>query len=243
MTNRRKGFAKALFVLLGCACAGEHLPNTLSAAETEAGWQLLFDGASSAGWRGYNMEEFPAEAWEVRDGNLVTLAQDGGGGGVDLVTEERFDNFELSLEFRLTSVGNSGILYRVMEQEGEPIWANAPEYQVLDDSAHIAMDNFDPRTHSTGDNYDLHAAPEHPANPIGEWNRARIIVNGNHVEHWLNGVMTVEYEIESPEWEVLVAESKFADYPNYGRTTHGHVGLQGYGRLVWYRNIKLRVID
>ncbi len=242
MTNRGRGVAPALVVLLGWACAAEQLPNTLSTAEEEAGWQLLFDGTSTDGWRGYNMEGFPTEAWEVRDGELVTLAQEGGDGGVDIVTEERFENFELSIEFKLTPVGNSGILYRVMEQEGEPIWANAPEYQVLDDSAHIAMDNFDPSTHSTGDNYDLHASPEHPSNAIGEWNHARVIVNGNHVEHWLNGVMTVEYEIESPEWEVLVSESKFADYPNYGRTKQGRIGLQGYGRLVFYRNIKIRRI-
>jgi hypothetical protein len=240
--NRRKGVASALVGLLGWACAGAQQPNTLSAAETEAGWQLLFDGATAEGWRGYNMESFPTEAWEVRDGNLVTLAREGGGGGVDIVTQERFDNFELSLEFKLTPAGNSGILYRVVEREGESIWANAPEYQVLDDSAHIAMDNFDPRTHSTGDNYDLHAAAAHPANPIGEWNHARIIVNGTHAEHWLNGVMTVEYEIESQEWEALVAESKFADHPGYGRAKQGHIGLQGYGRLVWYRNIKIRRI-
>ncbi len=218
-------------------------PNTLSDTEMEAGWQLLFDGESADGWRGYNRDGFPDEAWEVREGNLVTLSREDGGSEVDLITEEQFENFELSIEFKLTTVGNSGILYRVVEREGEAIWYNAPEYQVLDDSAHLAMDNFDPSTHSTGDNYDLHASPEHHSNAIGEWNHARIIVNGNHVEHWLNGVMTVEYDIESPEWEALVAESKFAEYPYYGRTKRGHIGLQGYGRLVFYRNIKIRRIS
>jgi hypothetical protein len=232
--------ASAFVLLLACACSSEQPPNTLSAAEEAAGWQLLFDGTSTEGWRGYNMTEFPARAWEVRDGQLITLAQEDGASSVDLVTEERFENFELSLEFKLTPAGNSGILYRVVEREGEPIWANAPEYQVLDDSAHMATDSFDPGTHLTGDNYDLHAAAVHPANPIGEWNHARIIVDGSQVEHWLNGVKMVEYEIESPDWEALVARSKFAGYPLYGRTKQGRIGLQGYGRLVTYRNIKIR---
>ncbi|MCH7775341.1 MAG: DUF1080 domain-containing protein, partial [Gemmatimonadetes bacterium] len=233
----------ALLVISGCAVQTAERPiNTLSAAEVEQGWQLLFDGESTDGWRGYNRDGFPNDAWEVRDGNLVTLAQEDGGSGVDLVTEEQFENFELSIEFKLTAVGNSGILYRVVEREGEAIWYNAPEYQVLDDSAHLAMGTMDMHKHLTGDNYDIHASSVRASNPIGEWNHARIIVNGQHVEHWLNGVMTVEYEIESPEWEALVSESKFADYPNYGRTKQGRIGLQGYGRLVFYRNIKIRRI-
>ena len=132
----------------------------------------------------------------MRDGNLVTLSREDGGSGVDLITEEQFENFELSIEFKLTAVGNSGILYRVVEREGEAIWYNAPEYQVLDDSAHIAMGTMDMHKHLTGDNYDIQASSVRASNPIGEWNHARIIVNGQHVEHWLNGVMTVEYEIE-----------------------------------------------
>ena len=232
-----------LFVISGCAGAAVQQPiNTLSAAEVEAGWQLLFDGESTDGWRGYDRVGFPNEAWEVRDGNLVTLAQEDGGSGVDLITEEQFENFELSIEFKLTAVGNSGILYRVVEREGEAIWYNAPEYQVLDDSAHLAMGTMDMHKHLTGDNYDIHASSVRASNPIGEWNHATIIVDNGHVEHWLNGVMTVEYEIESPEWEALVSESKFADYPNYGRTRRGRIGLQGYGRLVSYRNIKIRRI-
>ena len=232
-----------LLVITGCGGEiVEHPINTLSASEVEAGWQLLFDGESTDGWRGYDRVGFPNEAWEVRDGNLVTLIREDGGSGVDLITEEQFENFELSIEFKLTVVGNSGILYRVVEREGEAIWYNAPEYQVLDDSAHLAMGTLDMYKHLTGDNYDLHGSSVQASNPIGEWNHATIIVDNGHVEHWLNGVMTVEYEIESPEWEALVSESKFADYPNYGRTKQGHIGLQGYGRLVFYRNIKIRRI-
>ena len=224
-----RGWLALLTFVTAYACArGEPAPNRLSAVEVEAGWQLLFDGESTDGWRGYNRDGFPNEAWEVRDGNLVTLAQEDGGSGVDLVTEERFESFELSIEFKLTPVGNSGVLYRVVEREGEPIWYNAPEFQVLDDPAHLAMGTMDMHKHLTGDNYDIHPSSVRASKPIGEWNHARIIVNDGHVEHWLNGAKTVEYEIESPEWETLVAESKFADYPHYGRTKRGYIGLQGY---------------
>ncbi len=228
---------------VGCAAGGEAgVHNTLTAVEAEAGWRLLFDGETTAGWRGYNQDAFPSERWEVRDGTLAIVPSDPvGRGGGDIVTEERFDNFELTIDFRLTPVGNSGIFYRVLERDGEPVWYNGPEFQVLDDSAYIAdLGADDMHTRLTGDNYDLHASAVRVANPIGEWNRARIIVDNGHVEHWLNGQQTVAYEIESPEWERLVEESKFAEYPRYGRTVPGHIGLQDYGYLVEYRDIKIR---
>jgi len=219
--------------------------NTLTAEEQAAGWRLLFDGQTTNGWRRYNGEGFPEVGWEVADGNLIVLASDGEeeGNGGDIITEEQFDNFELSIEFQLSPVANSGILYRAVEIEGEPIWHGAPEYQVLDDTAYIEMDEMDMHTHLTGDNYDLHASIETATNPLGEWNIARIIVNGAHVEHWLNGVLTVEYELWTPEWEELVRASKFADYPEYGRATRGHIGLQDHGHTLRYRNIKLRPIE
>ena len=220
-------------------------PNTLTAAEQAAGWRLLFDGETTNGWRGYNNESFPEVGWEVADGNLIVLASDGEeeGNGGDIITEATFDNFELSLEFLLSPVANSGILYRVVESEGEPIWHNAPEYQVLDDTAYIEMGTMDMFKHLTGDNYDLHASVVTASKPIGEWNHARIVVNGAHVEHWLNGMQTVAYELWTPEWEELVRGSKFADYPGYGRATRGHIGLQDHGHTLRYRNIKIRPIE
>ena len=218
--------------------------NTLSSAEVDAGWQLLFDGESRDGWRGYNREDLPAHGWEVRDGNLVVLervgdAEDWGG---DIVTEQVFDNFELSLEFNVSPAANSGIFYRAIEVPGQPMWHSAPEYQVLDDSAHIEMDAMDMHTHLSGDNYDLHASSGSVVKPAGEWNHVRIIVNRGHVEHWLNGVKTVEYEFWSPDLEQRVGASKFVDYPEYGRATMGQIGLQDHGNEVWYRNIKIRPI-
>ena len=233
---------------LANACGGQDASeaedplNTLTAAEEAAGWRLLFDGETTDGWRGYNKDSFPTAGWEVRDGNLFTIPavgeepEDRG----DIITVETFENFELSLEFKVFPGANSGILYRVVEREGEPMWYNAPEYQVLDDSAHLRMGTMDMHKHLTGDNYDLHASLVHASNPVGEWNHARIIVDSGRVEHWLNGHKTVEYEFASPAWEALYDGSKFAEYPNYGRTAMGHIGLQDYGDLVAYRNIKIK---
>ena len=219
-------------------------PNVLTQAELSAGWQLLFDGESTNGWRGYNRDSFPTRGWRVENGELLVehSGEEEAGFGGDIVTEASFEDFELKLDFLLTDTANSGILYRVIEQEGSAIWHNAPEYQLLDDSTYIAMGSMDMKTHLTGDNYDLHSAASRPTNPIGEWNTARIIVDGQHVEHWLNGVKTVEYEIGSPEWEALVAKSKFSEYPAYGRTARGPIGLQDHGHLVKFRNIKIRPI-
>jgi hypothetical protein len=216
--------------------------NTLTPQEVAEGWQLLFDGQTTRGWRGYNKDAFPEVGWGVEDGDLVVMASDGSeeGLGGDIVTEAEFSDFELVFDFLITPVGNSGVFFRVQEHPDRTLWQVAPEYQVLDDSAYIGLEGFDPPTHLTGDNYDLHAATIRAMNPIGEWNRGRIVVDGNHVEHWLNGKKTVEYELYSPEWEALVAKSKFAPYPEYARAVTGRIGLQDHGHELRYRNIKIR---
>ncbi len=216
--------------------------NVLSEEEVAAGWQLLFDGVSTAGWRGYNKEAFPEAGWGVGDGNLIVMASDGSeeGMGGDIVSDAVFSDFELTFEFLLTPVGNSGVFYRVVEDPAEALWTMAPEYQVLDDTAYIDMGTMDMNTHLTGDNYDLQSSVVTASNPIGEWNQARILVDGTHVEHWLNGQMTVEYEYFSPEWEALVAKSKFGPYPNYGRALEGRIAIQDHGHEIRYRNIKIR---
>ena len=220
--------------------APEH--NTLSIEELADGWQLLFDGVSTDGWRGYNKESFPEAGWGVADGNLIVMASDGSeeGMGGDIVSEEVFSDFELTFEFLLTPEGNSGVFYRVVEDPDEALWTVAPEYQVLDDTAYINMGTMDMNTHLTGDNYDLQASVVTASNPLGEWNQGRILVDGTHVEHWLNGQKTVEYEYFSPEWEALVAKSKFAPYPNYGRALEGRIAIQDHGHEIRYRNIKIR---
>lgn len=226
--------------------AGAGAPNTLSPAEIEAGWELLFDGETTAGWRGYNREAFPDTGWAVIDGALVvgaTATDPDVAMGGDIVTNESFGDFDLRFEFKLSEVANSGVFYRVLERDGAAIWYNAPEYQVLHDSAYIDMGTMDMNTHLTGDNYDLHASGPKTLHGPGEWNSGRIrIVNGS-VEHWLNGEKTVEYELGSPGWEELVAASKFAPYPEYGRAASGPIGLQDHGRNVWYRNLKVRRLE
>ena len=241
-------------LVFGCRGAEENPPpessaevpgstlNTLTPEEEAAGWQLLFDGISTAGWRGYNRETFPEEGWGVADGNLIVMASDGSeeGLGGDIVTEAEFSNVELTFEFLVTPVGTSGVFFRVVEDPERTLWQVAPEYQVLDDSAYIAMGTMDMNRHLTGDNYDLHASDVRAANPVGTWNRGRIVVDGTHVEHWLNGQKTVEYELFSPEWEARVAESKFAPFPEYARAMTGRIGLQDHGHELRYRNIKIR---
>lgn len=216
----------------GASPPDDGAPNTLTEAERAGGWRLLFDGESLEGWRGYNRPDRPA-GWEAVDG---TLARTGPGG--DIITEEPFEDFELAVEWRLEPGGNSGIFYRAAEGE-EWIYHSAPEYQVLDDDGH--PDGQSPLT-SAGSNYGLHPAPRGVVRPVGEWNEARIVVEGDRVEHWLNGTRVVEYELGSPDWEERVADSKFSQWPAYGQADRGHIGLQDHGDPVWYRNIKIRVI-
>ena len=222
--------------------AAEPAKNTLTPTEEDSGWILLFDGSSTDGWRGYNQESFPEEGWAVMDGDLVVFASDGSEAGLggDIVTEQVFGDFELVFDFNVSPVGNSGIFYRVEEHPDLELWMVAPEFQVLDDTAYIEMGTMDMHKHLTGDNYDLHASAVTASNPIGEWNQARILVNGEHVEHWLNGQLTVEYELWSPEWNELVAASKFAPYPQYGAAREGRIGIQDHGHEIRYRNIKIR---
>jgi cytochrome c len=204
--------------------------NILTDAERQAGWKLLFDGKTPAGWHGWKKSEFPA-GWEVIDGCLVRT-----GRGGDIVTDEEFENFELALEWRISPAGNSGIFFRA-DESLRWAWETAPEMQVLDNAEHA--DGRSPLT-SAGSNYALHAPTRDVTRPVGLFNEVRILVNGAHVEHWLNGEKIVEYELGSPQWQELVAASKFKDMPKYGRTAKGRIVLQDHGDKVWYRNIKIR---
>lgn len=214
--------------------------NTLTPEEEAAGWVLLFDGVSTDGWRGYGRSDFPSGGWAVEDGELVSLSSTGDMDGGDLITEEEFTDFELVFDFKIESESNSGVFYRVREVDGKALWQVAPEYQVLDDTAYIDMGTMDMTTHLTGDNYDLHEASVRPTNPVGSWNTGRIVVDGDHVEHWLNGEMTVAYDLYSDDWEERVANSKFAAEEHYARALSGAIGLQDHGTRIWYRNIKIR---
>lgn len=216
-------------------------PNTLTAEEQAAGWRLLFDGTTLSGWRGYGRQDLP-ETWAVMDGAITHPTEGGDMDGGDILTVEEFTDFELVFDFKVGPSGNSGVFYRVREAEGKGLWQVAPEYQVLDDPAYPASDDWAPETHRTGENYDLQAADQRVVHPAGEWNTGRILVQGHHVEHWLNGAMTTTYDLYSPEWEALVAKSKFAEEEFYARAPSGSIGLQDHGTPVWYRNVKIRPI-
>ena len=209
-------------------------PNTLSAAEKSAGWRLLFDGATTAGWHLYGGGR--VLGWEIADGALVALAQDD---GHDIVTDDEFENVELVLDWKLSPRANSGVFFNVVEQGYKVIYATGPEYQIIDD------DGWPSRLEEwqhTGANYAMHPPLARAAKPVGEWNHTRILVNRGHVEHWLNGAKTADYVMWTPEWEKLVAAGKWKDYPGYGRARKGRIGLQDHGNKVWFRNIKVRVI-
>ena len=204
--------------------------NFLTAEEKAAGWKLLFDGKTTAGWRGYRKDIMP-DGWKVKDGCIVRV-----GSGGDIICEDEFDNFELELEWRICPAGNSGIFYRVNEELDWPFFSG-PEMQVLDNAEHA--DGRNSKT-SAGSNYALYAPKRDVTVPIGLFNKARIVCDGPHVEHWLNGEKVVEYELWSDEWKALVAGSKFSAWPKYGLMKKGHIVLQDHGDMVWYRNIKIR---
>ena len=211
--------------------AQEH--NRLNATERAAGWQLLFDGNSLTGWRGYNSESMPT-GWSAENGMLIRT-----GPGGDIITEQQFADFELSLEWLVGPSGNSGVLFRAVEGQ-EEVYHSAPEMQILDDACHA--DGRSPLT-SSGSNYGLHGVPRGIVKSAGEWNTSRIVVVNNQVEHWLNGEKVVEYELGSADWAQRVANSKFAQWPAYGRASRGHIGIQDHGDRVSFRNLKIREIN
>ena len=207
--------------------------NGQSAATKAGKWEVLFDGSSTDHWRGFKQLGFPDKSWKVENGALKTIP---GESGADLVTKEQYDNFELELEWRISPGGNSGIMYHVTENFEEP-WHTGPEMQVLDDDKHA--DGKDPKT-SAGSLYALIAPTNKKLKPVGEWNQVRLIVRGNHVEHWLNGAKVVEYELGSESLKTLIAQSKFKDTPRFAKEPKGHIDLQHHHDEVWYRNIKIR---
>ena len=234
-----------LFVFAGTSVNGQQgnikkddLNNRLTKKEVKKGWKLIWDGKTSAGWRGYNTPAFPATGWVMEDGILTVLPPQGQGkSGGDIITINTYKNFELSVDFLYTPGANSGIKYFIDGKTNV-----ACEYQILDDKLHP-----DAKLGINGDRtiaglYDLIPPKNKKDNGPNQWNRAAIIVKGNHVEHWLNGQMTVSYERGNAAWKALVATSKFKDVPAFGEAAEGHILLQDHGNKVSFRNIKIREI-
>ncbi len=198
------------------------------------GWEVLFSGHSLDHFRGFKKDSVPA-GWTIEEGNLTRT-----GPGGDIITREQYDDFELELEWKVQPNGNSGIFYNVAEEGYDQVWQTGPEMQILDDERHYDGKN---RLTCAGSNYALHAAPEGVVHPAGQWNKARIVVCGDDVEHWLNGVRVVSYRLHSTSWNELVAGSKFKDMPDYGTRDSGHIALQDHGDVVSYRNIRIRRLN
>ncbi|MCP3915128.1 MAG: DUF1080 domain-containing protein [bacterium] len=214
------------------ACASSPADvNELSRADVRDGWELLFDGESLAHWRGFRQEGVP-EGWAIEDDAIALI----GAGAGDLITHEEFSSFELVLQWRIAPRANSGIMFHVSE-EFDATYFSGPEMQVLDNAV---FDGDVNPVHMAGANYALHAPENDDTRPVGEWNDARIVVDGAHVEHWLNGVQQCSYELWSDDWKALVEASKFKQWPGYGMQRGGHIALQDHGNRVWYRGIRIK---
>ena len=199
---------------------------------SDKSWIVLFDGKTVQGLRGYKQSGFPNDSWAVIDGALKSIPEN----GIDLISEETFEDFELKLEWKVAEGGNSGVFYFANEKSDE-IWHTAPEMQVLDNIFHT--DGKKSKT-SAGALYDLIEPVIENVKPAGEYNQVIIISKNKHVEHWLNGVKIVEYVYQSNAMWELVDKSKFKDMPYFAKATSGHIGLQHHGEEVWYRNIRIR---
>jgi hypothetical protein len=207
--------------------------NTLTPAEEKAGWSLLFDGTTLNGWRGYKQQSVPT-AWHVANGTLTKTT-----GTQDLITTQQYANFDLELDWKIAPKGNAGIFYRGTEEYDHIYWSG-PEYQLLDDKGHV---DGKYRITAAASDYAVYPSPEGYLHPAGQWNHTRILVNGNHVEHWLNGHKMVTYEFGSADWQKRVAASKFKDWPNYGKASTGYIGIQGdHDGALALRNIKIKVL-
>lgn len=211
-------------------------PNTLTQKEIKEGWKLLFDGKTSNGWRGACTVKFPDQGWSIDDGMLTVLP---GGKGGDIVTDSMFSNFELSFDFKAPVNSNSGVKYFVLENTYEAGKALGLEYQTHDTGKRPVSDN-DPHPNTIACLYELIQAKNRVVNPSGEWNFARVISRGTHVEHWLNGIKVLEYERGGKAFREAVAKSKFSNYPNFGEALKGHILLQDHNDLTSFRNIKMR---
>src|SRR5262245_36214864 len=266
MQMKRTGITALILPALALAvCAGagslsraQQTPgtplNTLSATEKKEGWKLLFDGKTFNGWRSYYETMDPSKGWSIEAGCLKNSKGNGrpGSGGGDIMTTEQFTDFDFRFEWSMPPGGNSGVLYLFQERQNKPgagMYMGddgrspvGPEYQLLDDERHQDAIRNGPMR-STGSLYSL--VPPNDAKrlkPVGEFNESRIVVQGKHVEHWLNGAKIVEYDLESPALIDAIAKSKYKDVPGFGAKIKSRILLQDHGDEVRVRNLKIRAL-
>lgn len=233
----KKFFYGATFCLILISC--NETNNTMSnssATKEDTDYHTLFDGKTMDGWRSYQNK--PQDSWSVVDGMLYCKGSltDKSDRRADLITTKQYENFDLSLDWKISPQGNSGIIYLATE-EFPSSYLSGPEYQIIDDI------NFPEKLEDwqkTGANYAMDAAPSAHPKPVGEWNNTRIVVNKGHVEHWLNGEKIVEYQLRTDEWQKKKANGKWKDAAGYGTSTNGHIALQDHGSEAWFKNIKIK---
>jgi 3-keto-disaccharide hydrolase len=211
----------------------ENGDNELTAKEKKEGWKLLFDGKTTDSWRTY--KNLPDDSWKVINGELYCkLDSEGVTKRSDLITKDQYTSFEMQLDWKVAREANSGVLYHVVETH-DGTYETGPEYQLIDD----AISDLEPWQKSGAD-YAMHPPLKLAAKPVGEYNHTKIVVNGSHVEHWLNGEKVADFYAWTPEWQKLKATGKWKDYPDYGNAKSGFIALQDHGGGIWFKNIKIR---
>jgi hypothetical protein len=235
-----------VIVVAGGAAAAQAAPasctgvNTLTAAEKATGWVLLFDGKSTSGWHGYNGQA--TKSWTIEDCALKTVGTEGNYGSdtrADIATDREFTNFEISIDWKASKGGNSGLMYGVVEDKKyDTAWKTGPEYQFIDD---VGFPEKLEEWQKAGANYAMHLPNAlKQLKPVGEWNNTKIVANGTHVEHWLNGKKILEFERWNDAWKKLRDSGKWKDAPDYGLAKTGRIVLQDHGSVFWFRNVKIR---
>jgi hypothetical protein len=213
-----------------------HAQNTLSAREKKEGWKLLFDGKTTDGWRNYNSDKI-TDRWKAANGELYLDKTVTEGKG-DIVTKDEYKDFDLTYDWKIDSCGNSGVIFNVVEDpKFSATYFTGPEMQVLDNTCHPDAKII---KHRAGDLYDLISCSTETVKPAGEWNVARIVSKNAKMEFYLNGTKVVEFTMHTPEWDEMVAKSKFKEWPQFGKALKGRIALQDHGDGVWFRNIKIR---
>lgn len=223
--------ALAIVAIASSSCGVFAQDNQLTAAEKSDGWELLFDGADLSKWRNFKKDDL-SEKWQAVNGELVLT--DGGGG--DILTKKKYQNFDLKLEWKIAQAGNSGI-FVLADEKGSQIYSNAIEIQILDNERHA--DNK-LASHLSGSIYDIIASPASSQKPAGEWNQIRISLNERHLKVWQNGEVTADVMVGGDEWNELVSRSKFSTWEGFAKADGGHIGLQDHGDSVAFRNIKIK---
>ncbi|MBC7903093.1 MAG: DUF1080 domain-containing protein [Gemmatimonadaceae bacterium] len=206
--------------------------NILSSAEKKSGWKLLFDGKSTKGWRTYKNKE--VDSWEVTDGAIYCKSK--ATKRADLITEEKYGDFELSVDWKVSKAANSGIVWRATEEYGAS-YESGPEYQLIDDEGYTEkLEDWQ----KSGADYAMHPPLKIASKPTGQYNHTVLKVKGGHVEQYLNGEKVAEFEMWTPDWEKRKSESKWKDAKGYGMSKAGHICLQDHGGGIWFKNLKIR---